>query len=115
MKYLFLSELESCKFFYKNIKKYKFDKIITDKIVVQIYLKNKKINCQLITEFLSFKNYLNIIIKNYKKFNTILNSLDKKKKVFHQLKNKDLNLFYNTFRYYGNKEFVVLKIFEKTL
>ena len=80
-------------------KKYKRSLFLTDRVIIFSLLKNEGLKVILLQEYLNQKKFNKIFLKNYEKFNFFLKTLDKSNF-------EKSNLFYNSFRYLGSRDYV---------
>ena len=89
-------------------KKYKNSYFLTDRVIIFSLLKKHGFKVILLQEFLNQKKFKNIFIRDYEKFNIFLKKLDKSSV-------DKTNLFYNTFRYLGPRDYVGIICLTTTL
>ena len=89
-------------------KKYKNSYFLTDRVIIFSLLKKHGFKVILLQEFLNQKKFNKIFIRDYEKFNIFLKKLDKSSV-------DKSNLFYNTFRYLGPRDYVGIICLTTTL
>ena len=80
-------------------KEYKYTYFLTDRVIIFNLLRKEKLKVILLQDFLSQKQFNRIFLKNYEKFNLSLKKMDEQSI-------EKINLFYNTFRYLGPRDYV---------
>ena len=81
---------------------------MTDRVIIFSLLKKHGFKVILLQEFLNQKKFNKIFIRDYEKFNIFLKKLDKSSV-------DKSNLFYNTFRYLGPRDYVGIICLTTTL
>ena len=115
MHYFYIATFKSAKHFFNNRKEYSYHSVITDKVIVKNFFSEKKVKCCLLSSFLTNSDCLKIFHRRYKEFNYLLRSLDNNVNIKKKLSNDDINIFYNTYRYFGSRDYVGLKLLEYSL
>ena len=80
-------------------KEYKYTYFLTDRVIIFNLLRKEKLKVILLQDFLNQREFNRIFLENYEKFNLSLKKMDEQSI-------EKINLFYNTFRYLGPRDYV---------